>query len=94
MVIKCHLGKRHTQETKDKMSKALIGNKDNLGRKQHPDVVNRRVIANSKIVLDLSNGVYYGSPLEYAKLNNINYNTLTCRLSGKLTNNTNLIYAK
>lgn len=91
---KLNLGNKHSQETKDKISNFHKGNKYNLGRKQSSDVINKRVKGTNKTVLDLSNGVFYSSPLEYAKLNNINYNTLTCRLSGRLKNNTNLIYAK
>lgn len=90
---KCHLGKKHTQATKDKISKAHKGHKYNVGKKHTPERTKALILCNSKVVLDLATGFFYSSPLEYAILNNINYNTLTCKLSGRLRNNTNLIYA-
>jgi group I intron endonuclease len=89
---KCNLGNKHSKETKDIISKIHKGNKYNLGRKQSKEVINNRKIFNSKPILDLNTGVFYNSPLEYSKINDINYNTFTCKLSGRIKNNTSLIY--
>jgi group I intron endonuclease len=88
----CNLGNKHSKETKEKISLIHKGNKYNLGRKQPKEQIENRVSKNKKLILDLNSGIFYDSPIEYAKLNNINYNTLTCRLMGRLKNNTNLIY--
>ena len=49
---------------------------------------------NSKIVLDIQNGVFYESVKELSLLYNINYSTLKNKLSNntRLKNNTNFIY--
>lgn len=90
---KGNLGNKHSEETKKIISNIHKGNKYNLGRKHSKETIEKRVRKTNKLIIDLNNGVYYNSPLEYANLNNINYNTLTCKLSGRLRNNTSLIYA-
>ena len=46
----------------------------------------------SKIVIDLSNGVFYESASELAMIYNLNKYTLRSRLNGHLPNNTNFKY--
>lgn len=74
------LGRKHSDETKNKISNSQIGN-SSLGDNN-----------NSKIVLDLLNGIFYNSLKEISILYNINYNTLKNKLNGSKKNNTNFIY--
>ena len=97
-------GKKHTKETKDKISKARIGfvadrevvNRiaDKLrGRKRSPHIGIAIAEYNSKIVLDTQNGIYYKNAKEAAQILNIKYGTLKCWLNGSRKNSSNLIYA-
>jgi group I intron endonuclease len=47
----------------------------------------------NKVVLDISNGVFYDSLKSVSNLYGLNYNTLKGRLNGSKINNTNFIYA-
>lgn len=93
-----------SEETKQKLSKAKKGKKQNI---EH---INKRVISkkgyihsfetknkialkHNKILLDLTTGIFYDSILIAAKTFNINRSTLQAMLSGRFKNKTNLIYA-
>ena len=97
-------GKKHSQETKDKISKSRLGfvvdrevvNKiaDKLrGRKRNPNIGIAVIEHHSKIVLDTQNGIYYKSAKEAAEILNIKYSTIKCWLNGSRRNPSNLIYA-
>jgi len=53
---------------------------------------NKRILKISKKVLNIKTLEIYNSAKEAAFKNNLNYNTLMCRLNGSITNNTNLKY--
>lgn len=74
------IGRKHSDETKIKISNSQLGN-SSLGDNN-----------NSKIVLDLLNGIFYNSLKEISILYNINYSTLKNKLNGCKKNNTNFIY--
>jgi group I intron endonuclease len=76
-----HKGKKASLETKLKMSKARKGIKRNYS-------TNRE-----KLILDLSNGIFYNSILEAANIFNLNICTLGNYLRGKRKNKTSLIFA-
>lgn len=85
-------GKKHTEETKRKISNA------NSGRK-HSEDVRRRVSQNSarhnsKIVVDLETGIFYNSAKEASIYKCIPHSTLRSRLNGGLKNITMLKYAE
>lgn len=97
-------GKKHTKETKDKISKARIGFvtdrevvsriADKLrGRKRSPHIGIAVAEHSSKIVLDTQNGIYYKNAKEAAEILNIKYSTLKGWLNGSRKNSSNLIYA-
>jgi len=48
--------------------------------------------ANSKIVIDLSTGVFFSSCLQAANCYGFKYSTLKAKLTGQNKNNTNLSY--
>jgi len=48
--------------------------------------------SNSKLVIDLSTGIFYKNPKIAAESLGLNYHTLRGRLNGNKPNNTNLIY--
>jgi group I intron endonuclease len=79
-------GKKHSLESINKIKESLK-NKDNfyLYGSNHQ---------NSKLVLDVSNGIFYESVKELSELYNINYSTLKLKLNpnSKIKNNTNFIY--
>lgn len=96
-------GKKHTEETKQKISKSRKGfimdrdvvNKiaDKLrGRKRSPHIGLAVIEHHSKIVLDTQNGIYYKNAKEASEILNIKYSTLKCWLNGSRKNNSNLIY--
>jgi hypothetical protein len=96
-------GKKHSQESKEKMSKARLGfvtdrevvNRiaDKLrGRKRDPHIGIAVAEFHSKIVLDTQNGIYYKNAKEAAEFLNIKYSTLKCWLNGSRKNTSNLIY--
>ena len=79
-------GKKHSEETISKIKNTKMLNPSKVltfGNHQ-----------NSKIVLDIQNGVFYESVKELSLLYNINYSTLKNKLSNntRLKNNTNFIY--
>jgi hypothetical protein len=77
----------YSKETLQKMSESSKGKKAwNKGLKN----VNGKGL--SKIVLDLSTGIFYDSCKKAAEAHNIPHSTLKNRLNGYVKNNTNLIY--
>jgi group I intron endonuclease len=85
-------GRKHTEETKKKISKI------NLGRK-HSEEVRKKVSQNnakhnSKIVIDLENGIFYNSAKEASIYKCIPHSTLRSRLNGGLKNITLLRYSE
>lgn len=104
-------GKKHSEETKAKISKAqegkYVGVKNPMygkesamkGRKHTKESIEKMREVQmygknhaSKIVIDLSNGVFYESASELAMIYNLNKYTLRSRLNGHLPNNTNFKY--
>jgi group I intron endonuclease len=93
------LGKKHTKETKIKISKALKGIKRS---KEYCNARSERmkgkhtgmISPSTKIVLDLSNGIFYDSLVQASKSYNIKYCTLKKYVSNypKYKNKANLIY--
>ena len=49
-------------------------------------------LANSKVVLDTQNGIFYKSAKEASKYTNYAYSTIRAMLNGGLKNNTTLVY--
>jgi len=91
------LGKKHSEETKLKMSKSMKGikrssefckNISDRMKGKHTGMIS----PNTKLVLDIFNGIYYESLREASKSSNINYNTLKANLSRYKINKTNFIY--
>ena len=88
------------KETKEKMSKSLIGRKAwNKGLKFSNESKIKMSISsigqkawNRKIVLDLSNGIFYNSCTEASNFNNIKRTTLQAMLDGQNKNKTTLRY--
>ena len=91
------LGKKHTLETKAKMSVSMTGLKRtkefcleiSLRKKGKPTGM---ISPNTRIVLDTLNGIYYDSLKEASKSFIINYNTLKSNLRTYKVNRTNFIY--
>jgi len=75
-------GKKHTDSTKELLSKQRMGN-GLLGNN-----------SNSKKVVDIKSGVVYDSAKEVSILFAINYSTLKAYLNNRLTNKTNFKYFK
>lgn len=73
-------GKKHKQETKERLSKIRKGT-HLLGEN-----------SNAKKVIDISTQEIYGCAKSVAEKFNINYSTLKSKLNGNLTNNTNFRY--
>lgn len=80
-------GHKHSKETCEKLSAMRTGNKNPMygisGSKNK----------NSKIILDVVNGIYYDCTREAAKFLNIPQSTMKSYLNGNATNKTNLVYA-
>lgn len=102
-VRKSRTGNKHTEETKKKISefhkgnKWAIGNKSMLGKKIPTKVKLKMSLSkmddrniNSKVVIDITTGVFYYSISSAAKAYNYNYHTLRSMLSNKNTNKSNL----
>jgi group I intron endonuclease len=73
---KVMLGKLHSQETKDKISKAHIG----------------KPAHNRRPVIDINTGIVYSHKKEAADALGIKIRTLKAKLEGKLKNNTSIRY--
>jgi group I intron endonuclease len=92
------LGKKHTQETKEKMSKSMRGIK--RSDEFRLAISNRKkgkptgmISPSSKLVLNVVTGIFYQSLREASKTSHFNYNTLKSYLSGYKVNKSNFIYA-
>ena len=91
------LGKKHTEETKAKMSNSMKGIKRSpefcLAISERMKGKHTGMISpNTKIVLDVVNGIFYESLREASKSSHIKYNTLKSHLSTYVVNRTNFIY--
>lgn len=73
---KAFLGRKHSQEAKDKISKSKIG----------------KPAYNRRAVIDTSNGIIYSCKKEAAIALSINERTLKAKLLGKIRNNTTIQY--
>jgi group I intron endonuclease len=91
------LGKKHTQETKNKMSKSMTGIKksyefclaiSNRKKGKHTGMIS----PNSKIVLNVATGIFYQSLREASKTSHFNYNTLKAHLHNERLNKSAFIY--
>lgn len=89
---KINLGKKHSDETKKKMSESQSGIKHpNYGKKLSAELIRKRSEKRNNIILDVNTGVYYFGILEVSSLYNQKPSTLTQRLNGTQKNNTSLI---
>jgi len=79
----------HTEDSRKKISKALIGRKKLPRTEEHNFNFSQ---ATSKLVIDMSTGIYYIGVKNAANAYNINYNTLMAMLNGNFKNKTNLQY--
>ena len=71
-------------------NKVYIGQSTNIEKMREVQMYGKNHA--SKIVIDLSNGVFYESASELAMIYNLNKYTLRSRLNGHLPNNTNFKY--
>lgn len=83
-------GKNHTEESKEKMRQFRLGTNLNEETKLKVKLNSSKHL--SKIVLDLSTGVFFDSCKEASIAYGINHSTLKSRLNGNNKNKTNLIY--
>lgn len=88
------LGRKHSEESKLKMSKSHKGKKKS---KEHRNNIIKSLKGNtysklSKIVLDTQSGIYYDSINKASFALDINYNTLKAMLQNRFKNKTNLIF--
>jgi hypothetical protein len=86
------LGRKHPprkEEYKKHISNVLKGRKKSPRTEQHNFNFSQ---ATSKLVIDMSTGIYYIGVKNAASAYNINYNTLMAMLNGNKKNKTNLIY--
>lgn len=84
-------GKRHSEESKQKMREFQTGRKHSIEHRKKVSLHNTKNKA--KLVLDLYTGIYYESAKEAALYNNINHSTLRAQLNGTNKENSHLIYA-
>lgn len=83
-------GKTHTKETIEKIKNFQTGRKHTI---EHRNKVSMNNAKNkSKIILDLSNGVFYSSAKELSDLYEIKHSTLRSILNGTNRNKTSFIY--
>jgi group I intron endonuclease len=82
-----NIGKTMPEKTKQALLNSLIGRP--CSRKTRENVSK----ANSKIIFDTANGIFYNSIKEASKLYNIKRTTLSAMLCNQNKNKTNLIYA-
>lgn len=98
-------GKKHTQETKDLMSKLRTGKKypalslAKKGCKASEETKKKLSIARSyggapkaKIVLDIVNGIFYSCAKEVSDLYGYNPSSFRAALNGRRKNKTNFVY--
>lgn len=83
-------GKKHSEETKHKIRLVHLGKK--LTKEHREKVSKNSARHNSKIVIDLENGIFYNSAKEASIFKCIPHSTLRSRLNGGLKNNTMLQY--
>lgn len=88
------LGKKHSEESKLKMSNS---HKGKIMTEIHKSNISKVLIGNiysklSKMLLDTQSGIYYDSINKASIALNINYNTLKAMLSNRFKNKTNLIF--
>jgi hypothetical protein len=79
----------HTEEHKKHISSVLKGRKKSPRTEEHNFNFSQ---ATSKLVIDMSTGIYYIGVKNAASAYNINYNTLMAMLNGNKKNKTNLQY--
>lgn len=83
-------GKTHTNETKEKIKNFQTGRKHTIEHRNKVSMNNAKNKA--KIILDLSNGVFYSSAKELSDLYGIKHSTLRSILNGTNRNRTSFIY--
>ncbi len=88
------LGVIASKETREKMSRSRIGNKQSEEsiKLMKNNCASGDTHFKSKLVIDLENGIFYYSLKQASIAINVNYTTLKYYLSGKLKNKTSLIY--
>jgi hypothetical protein len=65
--------------------------KANMSKPKSEEAKRNMSVAKSKVILNTMNGVFYKGVQEAADSINVKYGYLYSRLSGTITNNTNLI---
>lgn len=102
-IISSLKGRKHSEKTKKLIGsyhKNKIVSEDtrlkmrnnNLGKIMSDEQKHKISKKLTKLVLDLSTGIFYNSVKDASYTFNININTLRCKLNGSIKNNTNLIY--
>ena len=87
-------GKKLSQSHIDNLSKSHKGNKLTKESILKANETKRNTYSNKgRIVVNVQNGIFYGSVSEAAKLYNIKQQTLSTKLNNKSYNNTLFIYA-
>ena len=92
------LGKKRSQETKDKLSFLNKGVKNRFYGKKHTQENLQKISINrkgkgGKLILNTNNGIYYDTIRAAADSLNIVSATLSSKLNGLIKNNTNFIFA-
>lgn len=82
-----NIGKTMPEKTKQALLNSIIGRPCSRKTKENT------AEANSKIIFDTANGIFYNSIKEASKLYNIKRTTLSAMLCNQNKNKTNLIYA-
>ena len=83
-------GKAHTINTKEKIRNSQIGRKHTIEHRNKVSVNNAK--NKSKIIVDLSNGVFYASAKELSDLYKTKHSTLRAMLNGTNKNKTSFVY--
>jgi hypothetical protein len=99
-ISKANTGKIHSQETKNIISNIMKGNTNRKGKKNSQQTINKisqnskGITRNNKKIIDTTTGIIYNSIKEIADIFQINYGTLSCKLTGHNSkgNNTNFKY--
>jgi group I intron endonuclease len=92
---KTNLGKKHTDESKLKMSLAGKGKKQTAEHILKRTANQKNNKHNSKIVIDIINGIFYNDAkdvLQHSQIN-ISYSYFVSKLNGRNINDTNFKYA-
>lgn len=93
-------GKRHTEERKAAIGRAVSGSKNGMHGKSHSAEARAKMVAaklanrpRARKVVDTPTGIVYPSVREAARQLGLNQNTLKAQMAGRYTNRTSLEFA-